>query len=114
MYANLEQHGVDHGKRLYRGPGQKVIDSYVAAKRAGKDAAGVQEAMVDTINEVGPENVSKHASDPHRLNVFDVAPSSIRDKPSFESIVRAEPRVAKFLVPPSDPGYHLEIPQPQS
>jgi hypothetical protein len=45
--------------------------------------------------------------------VFDVAPSSIRDRPAFEEAVGGERRVAKFLVPPSDPGYHLEIPQPQ-
>ena len=91
-----------------------MVDAYEAAKRAGKDAAGIQAAMVDTINEIGPEKVSKHASDPKRLNVFDIAPSSIRDKSGFESAVRGEKRVAKFLVPPADPGYHLEIPQPQA
>jgi transglycosylase-like protein with SLT domain len=114
MYANLEQHGAEHGKRLYKGAGQKVVDTYVAAKRGGKDAASVQAAMVDTIDAVGPEKVSKHAADPKRLNVFDVAPSSIRDPAAFESAVRGERRVARFLVPPSDPGYHLEIPQPQA
>jgi hypothetical protein len=112
MYANLEQHGAEHGKRLYKGAGQKVVDTYVAAKQARKDAAGVQSAMVDTINAVGPEKVSRHAADPKRLNVFDVAPSSIADKHAFEAAVRGEQRVSKFLVPPADPGYHLEIPQP--
>jgi hypothetical protein len=48
------------------------------------------------------------------LNVFDVAPSSIKDKVAFERAVKAERRVTKFLTPPDDPGYHLEIPQPKS
>ena len=26
--------------------------------------------------------------------------------------VKADKRVRKFLIPPEDPGYHLEIPQP--
>jgi hypothetical protein len=114
MYNNLEQHGAEHGKRLYAGAGRKVIDVYVEAKRAGKTPALIQADMTDTIIAIGPEKVSKHAADPKRLNVFDVAPSSIRDKAAFESAVRAEKRVTKFLVPPADPGYHLEIPQPQT
>jgi hypothetical protein len=114
MYANLEAHGAEHGRRLYKGAGRKVVDAYETAKRAGKDAARVHEAMVDAINAVGPEKVSKHAADPRRLNVFDVAPSSISDRVAFEAAVRGERRVAKFLVPPADPGYHLEIPQPQA
>jgi hypothetical protein len=114
MYDNLEQHGVEHGKRLYRGPGQKVIDVYAAAKLSGKSPDLVRAAMTDEIIAVGPENVSKHAADPKRLNVFDIAPSSIARKVAFEAAVRDERRVAKFLIPPSDPGYHLEIPQPQS
>ncbi|MND09835.1 hypothetical protein D3C83_334710 [compost metagenome] len=58
--------------------------------------------------------MSRHAADPRVLNVFDVAPSSVANRAAFEQAVRAEPRVAKFLVPPKDPGYHLEIPQLQA
>jgi hypothetical protein len=47
------------------------------------------------------------------LNVFDVAPSSLSDRVGFEHAVKGERRVSKFLLPPADPGYHLEIPQPK-
>jgi hypothetical protein len=58
--------------------------------------------------------VSRHAADPKVLNVFDVAPSSVRNQVAFERAVRAETRVdtRSFFKPPQDPGYHLEIPQP--
>jgi hypothetical protein len=40
-----------------------------------------------------------------------VAPSSIAKKAAFEKAVKADRRVSKFITPPLDPGYHLEIPQ---
>ena len=112
MYANLEQHGVEAQRKLYKEPGRKVIEVYRQGKLAGKDAAAIQAEMRDEIVRLGPTTVSRHASDPKILNVFDVAPSSVAKRPQFEAAVRAETRVAKFLLPPNDPGYHLEIPQP--
>jgi hypothetical protein len=112
MYINLEQQGIDAQLRLYKEPGRKVIEVYRQGKLAGKDAASIQAAMTAEIVRLGPTTVSRHASDPKILNVFDVAPSSVANRPAFEAAVRAEPRVAKFLLPPNDPGYHLEIPQP--
>ena len=114
MYQNIVAKGVAAQKALYREPGRMVIDAYVKAKNEGKDRAGIIAAMEAKIIEVGPLKVSNHAADPKVLNVFDVAPSSIPNalKQRFESAVRADKRVRKFLVPPSDPGYHLEIPQP--
>jgi hypothetical protein len=112
MFANLERQGVEAQKRLYKEPGRKVIDVYVQSKRAGKSAAEVQALMTEEIVRLGPTTVSRHASDPKILNVFDVAPSSISNRQVFEAKVRAEGRVTKFLLPPDDPGYHLEIPQP--
>lgn len=113
MYDNLERNGVEHQKKLYGPSGDKVIDVYAAKKKAGKKREEIIIAMRDKIRDLGPTKVSRHASDPKKLNVFDVAPSSISNKPSFEKAVKADARVAKFLVPPSDPGYHLEIPQPK-
>lgn len=113
MFQNLEQFGVEHQKRLYAAAGDQVIEVYRRAKAAGKPAAEIRELMTQEILRIGPTRVSRHASDPKVLNVFDVAPSSVTDRAAFERAVRAEPRVAKFLVPPNDPGFHLEIPQPQ-
>jgi hypothetical protein len=69
--------------------------------------------MEEKVRELGPTTVSRHASDPRKLNVFDIAPSSITDRHGFEQAVRNDSRVAFFLTPPKDPGYHLEIPQPR-
>jgi len=113
MYANLEQKGVDAQRKLYKEPGRKVIEVYRQGKLAGKDAATIQAEMRDEIIRLGPTTVSRHASDPKILNVFDVAPSSVAKRTDFEAAVRADKRVAKFLLPPNDPGYHLEIPQPK-
>jgi hypothetical protein len=113
MFNNCEQHGADSQKKLYGRAGDQVIDVYVAAKAGGKAPDAVKLAMETKIKEIGPTSVSRHASDPNRLNVFDVAPSSITDKVAFEHAVKADTRVAYFLVPPTDPGYHLEIPQPR-
>ena len=112
MFNNIVAKGVAAQKRLYGPSGDKVIDVFVAAKAAGKTADEIKAAMEARIIEVGPSNVSHHAADPKVLNVFDVAPSSIANRAAFELAVRSDARVKKFLVPPSDPGYHLEIPQP--
>ena len=111
MYDNLERHGVEHQKKLYGPAGDKVIDVYAASKRAGKRPEDIRFDMEEKIRDLGPSNVSRHAADPRLLNVFDVAPTSIGDKAGFERAVKGDRRVAKFLVPPTDPGYHLEVPQ---
>ena len=113
MFANLENFGVAHQKALYGPSGDRVIDVYARGKRAGRDAAAIRAEMTAEIVRIGPTRVSRHAADPKVLNVFDVAPSSVARKQAFETTVRSEPRVAKFLKPPADPGYHLEIPQPE-
>lgn len=115
MFENLELHGVVKQKELYGAAGDKVIDTYASAKAQGKTPDQITAEMTAKIIAVGATNVSKHAADPAVLNVFDIAPSSVNDKVNFERAVEAERRVQKFLTPrQSDPGYHLEIPQPVS
>lgn len=113
MYNNLETQGVAAQKKLYKEPGQAVIDVYVAGKAAGKTADAIKAEMTAKINELGPMTVSHHAADPKLLNVFDVAPSSVSDPNDFQAAAKADARVSKFLTPPNDPGFHFEIPQPQ-
>jgi hypothetical protein len=112
MFNNLETYGVAHQKKLYGRGGQQICDVYAARKAAGDSDTAIKAAMERKIIAIGPTSVSRHASDPNVLNVFDVAPSSIHDRAAFESAVRSDSRVAYFLTPPKDPGYHLEIPQP--
>ncbi len=111
MFENLERLGGTHQKALYGPYGDHVIDMYLQGKAAGRTADRIRRDMERRIVELGPTRVSRHAADPRVLNVFDVAPTSIASPRAFEQAVRGDRRVATFLTPPNDPGYHLEIPQ---
>lgn len=115
MFENIKQYGASHQKRLYGPYGDKVIDEYSALKREGKTKVDIIVGMTTKINSLGPGNVSRHAGNPKKLNVIDIAPSSISLplRNQFEAAVKRDSRVSKFLAPPQDPAYHLEIPQPQ-
>lgn len=112
MYVNLEKpdQTVQMQKDLYKGPGEKVIDIYVASKAAKKSAADIKADMTAKIKEIGPSSVSKHCADSTKLCVVDIEPTLITDKAKFIAAVEADKRVTKFLQPPKDPAYHLEIP----
>ncbi|MET1257612.1 hypothetical protein, partial [Aliikangiella maris] len=114
MFENIERHGVVHQKQLYSSYGDKVIDEYSALKQKGKNKVEIISGMTIKINFLGPRNVSRHAGNPNKLIVIDIAPSSINLalRTKFESAVNSDSRVSKFLTPPNDPAYHLEIPQP--
>lgn len=114
MYENIERHGVIHQKKLYGPSGDMIIDEYSVLKSSGKSSLDIINGMQIKITKIGPGNVSKHAADPNKINVVDIAPSSINMalKNKFEAEVNKDNRVSKFLTPPSDPAYHIEIPQP--
>ena len=112
MFENIQTHGVAHQKALYAAAGDQVIDVFVAQQALGKSPTEIKAAMEQKILEIGPSKVSRHLADPKVLNVIDVAPSSIANKVAFRQAVKDETRVSKFLAPPQDPAYHLEIPQP--
>jgi hypothetical protein len=112
MFNNIESTSVAAQKKLYAAAGDAVIDEYVKAKKAGKTAIEIKAAMEAKILAIGPTAVSHHAADPNILCVIDVAPSSIVKKAAFEKAVKSDKRVKKFITPPLDPAYHLEIPQP--
>lgn len=115
MFENIERHGVVHQKKLYGSYGDKVIGEYSTLKLSGKSKANIISGLTAKINALGPRNVSRHAGNPNKLNVIDIAPSSINlaVRRKFESTVTNDYRVSSFLIPPKDPAYHLEIPQPQ-
>lgn len=113
MFENIEQRGVSHQKNLYSSYGDKVIDHYSKLKKNGKSKKEIIGGLTSKINALGPRNVSRHAGDPNKINVVDIAPSSINvaDRKRFESAVSKDSRVSKFFTPPKDPAYHLEIPR---
>lgn len=107
MYDNIKTYGVAHQKNLYGVNGDKVIDVYVA--NAGKTKDAVVELMKNKIVALGPSKVSKHCSDTHYT--FDIKPSSIANHQKFIQAVKSHPSVSKFLQPPADPAFHIEIPK---
>jgi len=100
MKNNVDIHGMEGQKSLYKASGQQVLDYYPD-----------QKAMTDEIYRLGPSNVSKHCGDPNKINVLDIAPSSIKYQNEFKSAILNDSRVSKLLYPPKDPALHLEIPQ---
>jgi hypothetical protein len=112
MFDNLERLGVAAEKKLYKAPGQAVIDVYASMRAMGHNADDTKLAMTEKILELGPQTVSHHCAEPDVRSVFDVAPSSIPVllRGTFESVVSDCDQVDKFLMPPTDPAYHIEIP----
>lgn len=113
MYDMIKAKGAKYAKTLYGANGDKVVEVYEGAVKKKLSADDTKKEMLAKINELGPSNVSHHVvSDDGKICVFDIAPSSITSKEAkkrFTKEVKAHAGVAKFLEPPADPAYHLEI-----
>jgi hypothetical protein len=111
MYYNIEAHGEKAQRKLYKPAGQEVISVYVHQKALGRDREGVIHEMELKIIEIGPQKISAHCIEDQQREVLDVAPSSIPEvkKPVFEGCVTHATGVTKFLKPPIDPAYHIEM-----
>lgn len=105
MYNNIKATGAAAQKKLYGISGDQVIDVYEANK--DKPEKTVIKVMEAKIKELGPAKVSAHCRTTG--DVFDVAPSSIVDRPAFEKAVKAHSDVKQFLMPPTDPSYHIVL-----
>jgi hypothetical protein len=111
MYSNIETYGVDPQKELYAASGNEVIDIYSSLKKEGKTPDEIKNGMEQKIITIGPSKVSAHCADISKKCVFDIAPSSVPadKKMKFEDAVGKNKKVIKFLKPPGDPAYHIEI-----
>jgi hypothetical protein len=114
MLDNIELTSVAAQRELYSASGDAVVDEYIKGKKANKTRAEIVAAMEAKIIAIGASKVTPHAADPKELCAFSVAPYSIANKAAFENAVRADRRVSKFLMPPLEPGYYLQIPQPKN
>jgi hypothetical protein len=116
MFGNIVGTSVAKQLGLYLPPGQAVIQVFVQAQKAGKSKDQTIAAMLAKIMALGPGTVSHHCADPAKLNVVDIAPSSIANQPAFVKAVNAavaKGTVSKFLnQAKGDPAFHLEFPQP--
>ncbi len=115
MYTNLEQ-----GNNVrYRRPGQAVVAVYYQDKQDGLPKDQILADMEQEIINQGPFNVSHHCSTPElwsMLQVLDIAPSSITNRPLFRTVARQaveDGDLSRFLDrAQGDPAFHIEIPQP--
>jgi hypothetical protein len=106
----LYKDSVHRQRSLYKAPGQAVVDVYAAHRTLSREACTA--LMLEKILEVGPSKVSLHCAPAEGpVWVVDIGPSSIpyAQRVKFCEAAKAHGRVTKFLEPPADPAYHLEI-----
>lgn len=128
MYENLDmltnKKGFDEGVAASRpqygtdplSPGNQAIDVYVNSMTSGENKDQVITDMISKIRNLSDQGKwHSHLSDPKKLGVFDIDPASIPDdeKKSFvDTVNKAKGTiVSKFLQPPDDLAYHIEIQQ---
>lgn len=115
MFNNIEATSAETQLALYGSAGDEVIQEYQRLKPLGHARQVIIDAMERRIIELGPGRVSRHCADPTKLNVIDIAPSSIQNHQKFlDSLEDAKQAglISKFLAPINgDPAFHLEIPQ---
>ena len=71
--------------------------------------------MLQEVYRQGPSRVSKHCADYKKLNVIDIAPSSVSKKAAFHRALLNNRKISRVLDPwtvTKDPVFHIEIPQP--
>jgi hypothetical protein len=109
MFNNCKKNGTDEQMKTYKAPGRQVIQVYIDLSIAKKSEDEIRQAMADKIEEVGPENVSKHIADPAKMNTFDIAQSTLHKKLDFKSESSKSNNINRIL--DENGCYHIEIPQ---
>jgi muramidase (phage lysozyme) len=109
MYDNCESKGASYQKGVYAASGDKVIDVYIAGKKAGNSQEQIITDMKNKINEVGPDKVSKHLANPDVLNTFDISYSRLTDKTKFWNEIKKRDELDEILV--ENNCYHIQINQ---
>ena len=112
MYNNCLNKGIESQKRLYGSYGDQVVDVFRNYHESGYSKDFIVKQMTDKINSLGASNVSKHCGDYTKLNVIDIAPSSIKNHDKFTNCIANNTSITQYYTPKSnDPAFHIEIPQ---
>ncbi len=114
MVEELRHLGVGSQRALYDRPGNMVIDLFVRLQAQAMPTPQIIAAMETKIKELGAMNVSAHCQDPKVLQAIDIDPNLINNPAEFLKALMAAKEVgliAKFILPPTYPAYHIEIPQ---
>jgi hypothetical protein len=110
----LKPNGVEQARKLYRAPGQRVIDLFVELRELKVPVDRIIAECAALITQLGPATVSHHCADPSVRNVLDIAPSSIPVECTdrFVTALQSNSLVSKVLLPSNgDPAIHVEIEQ---
>ncbi len=106
MYDNCRS-DLQEQRRTYLGPGQRVIDVYVANQNKPRNT--VISLMEAKINELGSSTVSRHCADHNVLNVFDISIRRLSNSNNFLTNLQSRAEVSQVLI--ENGVYHVEIPQ---
>lgn len=113
MYKDIQTKGIAYPQKLYGKSGRAVADVYEEKTKQGFSEAEIRMAMALKMTELGPGSISHHIDDEGLgLCVFDIAPSSVVPKSNKDDLAAAiaqHQKVKKFLQPPRDVAFHLEI-----
>lgn len=109
MFAECEQYGVNRQAAVYGPAGRQVIDVYAKCRAARLVQEQAKIRMAEMIDVVGPRLVSDHCTIDKRLDILDIASSSMpaEKKTIFEMHVEDCAKVKKFLI--HDDSYHIEM-----
>ncbi len=110
MFGNLERHGIPLQRKLYRAPGNAVIDVYQRGKSQQMTHAGILDEMEDEILRLGPEHVSEHCADPTLKTVIDIFRPKLKWPGEFIARAKSDPRVANVIDEAFNSCVHLVVP----
>jgi len=111
MYKQAVDRGEAAQYKLYGPIGDQIIDVFVKMK--GYAPNEILAAMRSRIRSIGPFKVSHHCccESDSNVDVYDFAPSSIpkAKHAAFEKALSENKLVSKWIGPPKDLAYHIEI-----
>ncbi len=110
MLHNLEAHGIPAQRRLYRAPGNAVIDVFQRGKSQDMTHAGILDEMEEEIVRLGPEHVSEHCADPALKTVIDLFRPKLKWPGEFIARAKSDPRVVNVIDEAFNSCVHLVVP----
>ena len=111
MYKNIKNN-YKKQRKIYKAPGQKIIDVYDDMKAKEATSQEIMDAMTKKIIEIGPRKISQHLASPTEydaLNVIDIPIESLDNPEDFKKALEDSGLNIKILI--ENGCYHLQIPQ---
>jgi hypothetical protein len=113
MYNQTSKYGVNRQYKLYGSSGDRIIDVYVEENNKGSDRNITIGKMEQKIIDIGAFNISHHAGNHNKINVFDVSAKRLNNPSAFwKEAKKLEGTDIYKLINESDRFcYHFEIKQ---